>query len=250
MKTGMRDIIGILCAVCFAGLPVRGGSGHAAETTVTVDTVVADTVAVDVTEIKIVEEKEITDNASRAFVNMPFSLLPLLDKSARLDLLDYYANGSTHTVMNNLGGQSRILSETPEYLKIQISPSDTLEIASFPYKKTRLVAMVETIGSEGVASDSRITFLDKDFRHLKTADYFKAPGLKDFFPRGVKIADVEDCVPLVPVRLAYSPANQELTASLRVDEIMSEECKKKLAPYMLPQIRYVWNGKKFVIKKK
>lgn len=43
------------------------------------------------------------------FVNAPKSVLPLLDRTARLDLMDLYASGLPAKAENLYGGQSELL---------------------------------------------------------------------------------------------------------------------------------------------
>ena len=53
------------------------------------------------------------------FAKMPQTVLPLLDKTARLDLLDLYNSHLTPKVENVYGGQSALLSKTDDYIQIR-----------------------------------------------------------------------------------------------------------------------------------
>lgn len=46
--------------------------------------------------------------ASQAFVEAPRSVLPLLDRNARLDMLDYFNGGLTTKTSNKLNGSSAV----------------------------------------------------------------------------------------------------------------------------------------------
>lgn len=77
-------------------------------------------------------------SADALFVQTPREVMPLLDMSARLDLLDLYNNGLAAKVENNCGGQSELLDKTPTSIRLRTtevgewqmhlltSPSDTL----------------------------------------------------------------------------------------------------------------------------
>ena len=62
------------------------------------------------------------------FVNAPKSVLPLLDRTARLDLMDLYASGLPAKAENLYGGQSELLKKTSDYLMLKTSDAGTWQL--------------------------------------------------------------------------------------------------------------------------
>jgi ABC-type metal ion transport system substrate-binding protein len=55
------------------------------------------------------------------FVSEPGNIFPLLTRTNRLDMIDYYNSGQQVAVPNNLAGESRLLEMDSVYLKVQTS---------------------------------------------------------------------------------------------------------------------------------
>ena len=62
------------------------------------------------------------------FGTEPGVVFPLLTKTARLDMVDYYNSGQQVAIQNNLAGESRLLELDSAYLKLQASGSKVVEM--------------------------------------------------------------------------------------------------------------------------
>ena len=111
------------------------------------------------------EGEELT--ATSVFAEAPLEALDMIRPSTRLDMLDYYTQAdSIMTAVNALGGECRLVTVTPDYLKVSVTPISTLEIKVLPIGKKRIVMTLYTVGEDSSAMDSEVRFFDSQLRPL------------------------------------------------------------------------------------
>ena len=66
------------------------------------------------------------------FLLLPMSELPLLDRSARLDMLDYYAASLPARATNALGGESVLTAKTDSTLSIHLTDVSDWHLTVLP----------------------------------------------------------------------------------------------------------------------
>ena len=66
------------------------------------------------------------------FLLLPMSELPLLDHSARLDMLDYYAASLPARATNALGGESVLTAKTDSTLSIHLTDVSDWQLTVLP----------------------------------------------------------------------------------------------------------------------
>jgi len=94
--------------------------------------------------------------AADFFTEAPGSVLPLLDRNARLDMIDYFRHGLPTTTTNLFNGSSKVLSESENCIDVQISRDASLQIALLQLKNDTIIAVIETVLTP--VADSGITF--------------------------------------------------------------------------------------------
>lgn len=195
-----------------------------------------------------------TISARRAFVEMPSKVLDLIAKDTRLDMLDFFDADSVWQAKNELEGISCLETVTPTYLKVKITPVSTMQIKILKDKKGNdLVMTIYTTGAEGDSKDSDVKFYSPSMTELKSADYLKMPMLKDFFdiPRGslTSMKEIEALVPFYTVEFKASANDDNLEAVFTPGDFMTLEDQKLVNLFLKPDIKYIWDGKKFSLKK-
>lgn len=90
------------------------------------------------------------------FSHMPDTVMPLLSRNARLDMIDYYTYGLSNGVNNRLEEPCRIISSTENELTIQTGRISRIQIAMQAAGSDTLVSFIETV--ETPQPDSHITF--------------------------------------------------------------------------------------------
>lgn len=191
--------------------------------------------------------------ARQVFVDLPVSVLDILSRSTRLDMLDYYDVDSLWQATNSLGGPSVLERVTPDYLSVRLTPVSTLQVCLLPRKKGGpLVMTLYTIGARQQAPDTEINFFDSDLKPVEASRYFKMPELKEFFdiPKGapVKMKELEQAVSFPTVAYVAIPGEPyRLLGRLTVESSLSQESKELIAPYLRKGLEWSWDGKKFSV---
>ncbi len=198
-------------------------------------------------------QKELPDTltASDAFVALPISVLDLLDRSRRLDMLDYYAADSIAKVPNAMEGLSYLDKVTPDYLKANLTPVTTIAVKVLPSKNGDIVMTAYTIGDKDQAYDTDLRFFGSGYQELKRDKYIRIATLDDFFDYPDKAAKklVAELVPFPTVRYEPDPTGTGMTAQLTVGQFMSADDYARIKSFMRPQLHYRWDGSKFNLEK-
>ena len=109
-----------------------------------------------------------------------------------------------------------------------------------------IICMINTVRAE--AADSRIRFYDKEWKELKPATrFFTAPAIKEFFTVNERSDKRLLMADIYLVELILSPDATTLQAKYTMPAYMSGADSAFVAGGM-HDIKYHWNGKKFVIK--
>lgn len=193
--------------------------------------------------------------ASDAFAKMPMSYMELLDPSTRLDMLDYFAVDSVYQATNNMGGKSELVTVTPTYLKLRLTPVSTWEIKLLPAKKGMVAAAVYTVGADSGAPDSSLYFFDSEMKPLPAAKFFSLPRSEDFFslPSGAPVTkkEIDAMIDFLTVAYTLSPDSDSMNAEITVSSYMNRDDYDKIRKYEIPGgITYHWDGSRFRLQKK
>lgn len=184
--------------------------------------------------------------AGDAFASAPASVFPLLDRNARLDMLDYYNNNMTTPTANNLDGRSAITSMTPSDITVRLTDSSTAQLVLLNAGSDTIMAVISTVATPGL--DSSISFYDSAWRPLDTAAYFTKPGWKDWLNPGGDLATVTAMTPFMLASYVYDPATSSLTLTNNLGKFMDPDLYETISPSLRPTLTYTWTGKKFAKK--
>ncbi len=198
-------------------------------------------------------EKEVADTltASEAFADLPISVLDLIDRSRRLDMLDYYAADSIAKVPNAMEGVSFLDKVTPDYLKANLTPVTTITVKVLPIKKGDVIMTAYTIGDKDQAYDTDLRFFDTGYKELKRDRFIRLANLDDFFdyPDKESRKMVAELVPFPTVRYEPDVDGTGMSAELTVGQFLSADDYARLKKIMRPKLRFRWNGSKFNLEK-
>ena len=184
------------------------------------------------------------DGAARTiadfFASEPGNVFPLLTRTNRLDLVDYYNSGQTVAVPNNLGGTSQLEALDSAYLKLQTSGSKVVEMR-----------MLTTGSRDTVLTpvpDSKLTLWNSKWQMLRTDRHFKMPGIDDFIvkkmPRELR-ADLQDAMIFPLIQLTFKGDRRlQVEATHGLEQFLAPSEFKRFAPYLKPSITYRMSGTK------
>ena len=176
------------------------------------------------------------DGAARTiadfFASEPGNVFPLLTRTNRLDLVDYYNSGQTVAVPNNLGGTSQLEALDSAYLKL--GSRDTV------------IVVIETVLTP--VPDSKLTLWNSKWQMLRTDRHFKMPGIDDFIvkkmPRELR-ADLQDAMIFPLIQLTFKGDRRlQVEATHGLEQFLAPSEFKRFAPYLKPSITYCMSGTK------
>ncbi len=179
------------------------------------------------------------------------SVLDLIDKSRRMDMLDYYAADSIAKIPNVMEGLSFLDKVTRDYVKANLTPVSTITVKVLPLKRGEVVMTAYTIGDKDQAYDTELRFYDSNYTELKTAKFIKPATLDDFFdyPDKESKKRVAELVPFPTVRYEPDVNGTGMSAELTVGQFMSADDYASIKPLLKPRLHYKWTGSKFNLEK-
>ena len=96
-----------------------------------------------------------TLSADTVFINLPIEVVEILNRSTRMDMLDYYRVDSIYSAPNLVGGVSKLEMVTPDYLKVHLTDVSTLEVKVLPLGKSGDIAAVSYTVNSTATSPTR-----------------------------------------------------------------------------------------------
>ncbi len=182
------------------------------------------------------------------FVAAPSEAVPLLSKSNRLDMLDYFRYGSDRETANLFYGKSRILAESPTALSIQLADRSSLQIAMLANGNDTILAVVTTIAVP--SKDSRLDFYNSDWQRLKR-QALASPSYEQWLTKdGRKHAnEFSEILPFILASAEFDSEAKTLTFTNNSDNYLAPDEYERLKVWLRPTIVYDIIGHKFKMRK-
>lgn len=180
--------------------------------------------------------------ATNAFINAPASIIPLLQRSTRLDMVDYFNSGSTTTSTNLLNGKSKITSLSDESITVSLSEASSLQMAILPMKTDSIIMVIETVAMP--AHDSVVKFYNRQWTPIEET-LFSPPTLNDWLTKeGSKQKEhVANKIKFIAAGCVYNPDSKTLTITNNTLETIDKEDYNKFSQLFQPSLTYTWNGR-------
>ena len=185
------------------------------------------------------------------FAEMPDSILPLLSKVNRLDMLDFMDSGLDAIVKNNLDGNSELVEMNDGYMKIRYTANSELVLKLFFGRDSvPVIALVHTVVLDKLRS-SLVDFYSPGWYGIDRNRVFLKPGVADFVR-----PDRKDCKKKlknsgiqVPVAIEVSADGCGFDVSCSGTELYDDDICNFSDCMRETPLCYVWNGKKLVKRK-
>lgn len=187
--------------------------------------------------------------AAEAFAGAPRSVMPLIEPTTRLDMIDYFNAGSDRASRNMLYGNSRITSLTPEHIVIEATAASTVEIVTLPAGNDTVIAVIHTVATP--VPDSKVTLYNTGWEEL-SAKSFTAPGMDQWMAADAGRNgrdEVEAMLPFMLVSCSYNPESREFVFTNRSAEFVSEEVYEPIKPLLRDNLTYIWDGRRLAQRK-
>ena len=186
------------------------------------------------------------------FASEPGTIFPLLTRTNRLDLVDYYNSGQLVPVPNNLGGESRLIEMDSSYLKVQASAGKVVEMRMRTVGKDTVITVIETVMTP--VPDSRLTQWNVHWQRYTSDRLFSMPGIDDFIvgkmSRDLR-ADLQAVMIFPLIQLTFKGDGHDvIEASHGLEQFLAPSEYKRFAHCLKPSLRYRFDGLKIKPVKK
>lgn len=180
------------------------------------------------------------------FASEPGNIFPLLTRTGRLDMVDYYNSGKTVAIANNLEGESSLLQLDSAYLKVQTSKNRIVEMRMRTAGKDTVITVIETVMTP--VPDSRLTQWNVHWQRFTSDKLFAMPGIDDFIirkmPRDLR-ADLQDAMIFPLIQLTFKGEGHDIIeATHGLEQFLAKEEYQRYSSYLKPSISYRFNGLK------
>lgn len=186
------------------------------------------------------------------FATEPGVVFPLLTRTNRLDMVDYYNSGQMVAVPNNLAGESRLLELDSTYLKVQTSGSRVVEMLIRQVGKDTVITVIETVMTP--VPDSRLSQWNVHWQRYTSEKLFAMPGIDDFIVKKMSQelrADLQAAMAFPLVQLTFTgEGHASIEATHGLDRFLTREEYKRFSAYLKPSISYRFDGLKIKPVKK
>ncbi|MBR0493848.1 MAG: DUF3256 family protein [Muribaculaceae bacterium] len=180
------------------------------------------------------------------FASEPGNIFPLLTRTGRLDMVDYYNSGKTVAIANNLEGESSLLQLDSAYLKVQTSKNRIVEMRMRTAGKDTIITVIETVMTP--VPDSRLTQWNVHWQRFTSDKLFAMPGIDDFIIRKMPHdlrADLQDAMIFPLVQLTFKGEGHDIIeAAHGLEQFLAKEEYQRYSSYLKPSISYRFNGLK------
>lgn len=189
------------------------------------------------------------------FLNMTVSAADLLPLPARETLINHWTDGKRPAeVFNSYNTVSSLDTLSENYLRLSLTKVSDLTLNRlFNKKKETVLVLIYTVGDDGTAPDSEISFYDKDWNQFETKKLWEAPEAKDFLMKDKDgkgdLKKIETLIPFPTFEFTSSADGKIITGRMTVGEYLSEESKKEIAPYLVQTRKWEWDGEKYRLQK-
>lgn len=192
--------------------------------------------------------------AQKCFVDAPDTVIGMVDKNARLDMVDYYDAHSTKGTKNIFGGECQIVSNdmAADASALKFTSSTDMEYIVFVLNSTSaepVIGLVETIPTP--MRDSSVKFYTRLWEAPAKSPW-KEPGLADWLVSKADREEVALAMPFIMYSAQVDPQSKELILTQEMapyfapDDAAGQQALSKIKPRLV----YRWDGKQFKLVSK
>jgi hypothetical protein len=183
--------------------------------------------------------------AGDMFVNAPNSIMPLLQRNTRLDMIDYFKSSLPNTSANIMQGRAKITALSSSNVEFDMSDASSYQLSLLPAGKDTIAVLIETLRTP--IPDSHIRFFSRRWEKMNRT-CMDEPKLKDWLTIAGKTHQdsLERVLPFILVAYHYDATTQILTLTQQMASYFRSEEYSGIANMLKPRLMYRWNGKRMV----
>lgn len=183
--------------------------------------------------------------ADSLFAHMPREVLPLLDKTAKLDLLDLFNSGLKAAAENIYGGQTEMKEKTATHILLRTSESGTWAMDAVAAQGDTLIVCVQSLKAGGVGS--RVQVYTRDWRPLPTSlPRLKAKDFVTLSPAlsADRMLQMQRVLSACPIEATWDAETETLRVRPSTEGLTEDE--RRDAKGCLTEKHYALKGTRFV----
>lgn len=178
------------------------------------------------------------------FAHVPRTILPSLDNTARLDLLDLYNNGLPAKAENTLGGQAELLEKKKDKLLLRTSGAGTWLMQLLPTGHDTLICCIYSIKAGGTSS--RVTLYQRNWHISKHdapyPDFDQLYNSKNTLS-AIRAQSIQATLREAPIAAYWSDTDHALIFKIDTSSLCEED--KKYADKCTREAKYYWSNGAF-----
>ena len=179
--------------------------------------------------------------------SLPDNLVPTIETNRRMDMVDLYNAGRRAVTTTLLGGNAEITAMGDSYINVRLSDCNTIQIKKITTDKQPFYVIINTVFAP--AGNSRLSLYDENWKQLDISKYISLPQTANFIVLPADSTsykeEIRTEILLPTVEYVMNEATCDISAIPTFDKTTDDETYKRIAPYILPQLTYRWNGKKW-----
>ena len=185
--------------------------------------------------------------AEAMFVDAPMlkpRVLPELNRSTRLDMLDYFKAGIDKASENNYGGEAKVTAIDTLSMDFDVTADISCQLFVLNAGGRPVTCIVTTYPTP--IPDSRLRAYSSNWQEV---GIFAEPTLADWLIDKKSRKEAELALPFVLASYRYDPATQTLTVTNEMDAYWVEAERPAVLEHLHKKLVYRWDGKRFKLTK-
>jgi hypothetical protein len=179
------------------------------------------------------------------WLDMPDSLVEYMNKSKRIEAMDYVDMGLKIDVTNHLDGNTTVDTLTSDFLEVKLSEAAQLQMKVLPMDSDSVVCVVKTF--MGPEAESVATIYDRGWNQLSRVEWSR--DVNGYVQKPDSMSDerfeqLKRQFEPILVQASLSLADDSLTLSLSMPLLVNMK-KEELMP-IIKQRKLKWKNGKFI----
>lgn len=187
-------------------------------------------------------------NIDSLFINTPRHIMPLLDQTSKMDLLDLYDyNGNLRAKVENIyGGETVLLKKTGNYLSLKTTDTGNWTIKIFRTDNdSPIILCAHSVEADGISTDLKCFNMNWGILKIQLPHPSKDSFLKkvsSYTP--INQQELVSSILELPIEVIINDNDDTLVYQLSLSGLTND--KQQLCKDIIRSIVYKWNGSGFI----
>lgn len=175
------------------------------------------------------------------FAKVPREVLPMFDRTARLDMLDLYNSKLAAKAENTYGGQSEMRRKTDDFIELRLTDVSTWQMKILPIEQDTIICCLLSI--EAMGTTTSISYYNQNWKPINTPS--PAPQFADFISRTSDIPSLRksalcNILRQQPIAASLSYSTRTIAFAISTEGLTPSE-QEEVRP-LLHSVTYTWEN--------